>query len=31
MMDVKAWFDEQELTVRDFALNLDVPLKTAQD
>jgi hypothetical protein len=30
-MDLKAWFDEQELTVRDFALDLDVPLKPAQD
>jgi len=31
MMDLKAWFDEQELTVQDFTLDLDVPLKTAQD
>ena len=31
MRDLKTWLDEQRLTVRDFALDLDAPLKTAQD
>ena len=31
MMDLKFWLREQGLTVRDFALELEVPLKTAQD
>ena len=31
MVDLKTWLDEQGLTVRDFALDLDAPLKTAQD
>lgn len=30
-MDLKTWLGEQKLTVRDFALDLEVPLKTAQD
>ncbi|PKB78847.1 MAG: hypothetical protein BZY88_16330 [SAR202 cluster bacterium Io17-Chloro-G9] len=28
---LKSWVGEQGLTVRDFALELNVPLKTAQD
>ena len=31
MVDLKHWLSVQGLTVRDFALELDVPLKTAQD
>ena len=31
MMDLKTWLREQELTVRELALQLEVPLKTAQD
>ncbi len=31
MLDLKPWLGVQGLTVRDFALGLDVPLKTAQD
>ncbi len=31
MVDLKPWLSLQGLTVRDFALGLDVPLKTAQD
>ncbi len=31
MMDLKTWLWGQPLTVREFALDLDVPLKTAQD
>ena len=31
MMDLKTWLGGQPLTVREFALDLDVPLKTAQD
>ncbi len=31
MMDLKSWLREQGLTVREFALELEVPLKTAQD
>ena len=31
MMALKSWLREQELTVREFALQLEVPLKTAQD
>lgn len=31
MISLKSWLVEHGLTVRDFALELDVPLKTAQD
>ena len=31
MVDLKPWLSVQRLTVRDFALGLHVPLKTAQD
>ena len=31
MLDLKPWLGVQGLTVRDFALGLDVPLKMAQD
>ena len=31
MMDLKTWFGGQSLTIREFALDLGVPLKTAQD
>ncbi len=31
MMHLKPWLQEQGLTVREFALELEVPLKTAQD
>ncbi len=31
MLELKPWLAVNELTVRDFALGLDVPLKTAQD
>ena len=31
MLDLKPWLGVQGLTVRDFALGLNVPLKTAQD
>ena len=31
MMDLKTWLGERGLTVREFARELDVPLKTAQD
>ena len=31
MVDLKPWLSVQGLTVRDFALDLDVPLKTAED
>ena len=31
MVDLKPWLAANGLTVRDFALGLDVPLKTAQD
>ena len=31
MVDLKLWLSVQALTVRDFALDLDVPRKTAQD
>ena len=31
MVDLKPWLGVQGLTVRDFALGLDVPLKTAED
>ena len=31
MVDLKSWIGVQGLTVRDFALGLDVPLKTAED
>ncbi len=30
-MDLKLWLGEQGLSVREFAFELDVPLKTAQD
>ena len=30
MLDLKPWLSVQALTVRDFARDLDVPLKTAQ-
>ena len=30
-MDLKCWLQDQRLTVREFALGLGVPLKTAQD
>ena len=30
-MDLKNWLQDQGLTVRELALGLDVPLKTAQD
>jgi len=30
MVDLKPWLSVQGLTVRDFALELEVPLKTAQ-
>ena len=31
MPDLKCWLGEQELTVRELATQLDVPLKTVQD
>ncbi len=31
MIDLKCWLKDQRLTVRELALGLDVPLKTAQD
>ncbi len=31
MVDLKSWLSGQSLTVRDFALGLGVPLKTAQE
>ena len=31
MLDLKPWLSGQGLTVRDFAVGLEVPLKTAQD
>ena len=31
MLELKPWLAVNDLTVRDFALGLDVPLKTAQD
>ena len=31
MVDLKPWLAANELTVRDFAIGVDVPLKTAQD
>ena len=31
MMDLKSWLGEQSLSVREFAEEIDVPLKTAQD
>ena len=31
MMDLKSWLGEQSISVREFALELEVPLKTAQD
>lgn len=31
MMDLKRWLRDHGLTVKDFALDLEVPLKTAQD
>jgi len=31
MVDLKPWLAANELTVRDFALGVHVPLKTAQD
>ena len=31
MVDLKPWLAVQGLTVRDFAIGLNVPLKTAQD
>ena len=31
MLELKPWLSLQGLTVRDFAHNLDVPLKTAED
>ena len=31
MIDLKAWLNEQGLSVREFALEIGVPLKTAQD
>ena len=31
MLELKPWLSVQGLTVRGFALDLDVPLKTAQD
>lgn len=31
MLDLKPWLSDQGLTVREFALDLDVPLKTAED
>ena len=31
MVDLKNWLQDQELTVRELALELDVPIKTAQD
>ena len=31
MVELKPWLAVNGLTVRDFALDLDVPLKTAQD
>ena len=30
MVELKPWLSVQGLTVREFAINLDVPLKTAQ-
>ena len=30
-MDLRTWLDDQGLSVRELALELDVPLKTAQD
>ena len=31
MTNLKSWLSDQGLSVREFALELDVPLKTAQD
>jgi hypothetical protein len=31
MVELKPWLTANDLTVRDFALDLDVPLKTAED
>ena len=31
MMELKGWLDDQGLTVRELALGLDAPLKTAPD
>ena len=31
MLDLKCWLQDQGLTVRELALELEVPLKTAQD
>jgi hypothetical protein len=31
MLDLRPWLGVQGLTVRDFAIGIDVPLKTAQD
>ena len=31
MVDLKLWLSAQRLTVRAFALDIDVPLKTAED
>ena len=31
MMDLKTWLRGQGLTIRELALDVDVPLKTAQD
>ncbi|MDA1129766.1 MAG: helix-turn-helix transcriptional regulator [Chloroflexi bacterium] len=31
MADLKTWLHGQKLTIREFALDLDVPLKTVQD
>ena len=31
MVDLKTWLGEQGITVREFALDLDAPTKTAQD
>ncbi len=31
MIDLKSWLNDQGLSVRELALQLEVPLKTAQD
>ena len=31
MVDLKSWLREQGLTIRELALEIDVPLKTAQE
>ena len=31
MLDLKIWLQDQGLAVRDLALELEIPLKTAQD